>query len=104
MSVYRLSHQAEQDLNEIADHIANYNPKAADDVVDALLRTLQTLAANSRIGQSRDDLRRGLHVFPAKRPAQNYIDCYFIIEGGIEVATVLHGRRDWFGLLERGDR
>lgn len=104
MNVVRLSHQAEEDLNEIADYIANSNPHAADDVIEALFRTLQTLAANSGIGQSRDDLRPGLHVFPARHPAHNYVVCYFLIEGGIEVATVLHGRRDWLGLFERGER
>ena len=26
MNVFRLSHQAEEDLNEIADYIANSNP------------------------------------------------------------------------------
>ena len=104
MSVYRLSHQAEEDLNEIADYIADSSPQAADEVIEALFQTLQTLAANCGIGQSRDDLRPGLHVFPARHPAQNYVICYFLIEGGIEVATIVHGRRDWLGLFERGVR
>ena len=38
MSVYRLSHQAEEDLNEIADYLANSNPWAADDVIEAFSR------------------------------------------------------------------
>ncbi len=73
-------------------------------MIEALFQTLQTLAANSGIGQIRDDLRPEPHVFPARQPAQNYVVCYFLIEGGIEVATSLHGRRDWLGLLERGER
>ena len=73
-------------------------------MIEALFQTLQTLAASSGIGQSRDDLRLGLHVFPAKHFAHNYVICYFLIEGGIEVATIVHGRRDWLGLFERGVR
>ena len=104
MSTYRLSKQAEEDLEKITDDIAADNPAAAEEVIEAILRSLQTLARSPGIGQCRDDLRPGLHVFPAKRPAQNYVICYTPIDDGIEVTTVLHGRRDWFGLFERGER
>jgi toxin ParE1/3/4 len=104
MSSYRLSLQAESDLDEIAEHIAANNPDAAERVLDALCETLITLARSPGIGQLREDLRPGLRVFPAMRPAHNYVIFYYVVAEGIEVATVLHGHRDWLGLFERGER
>lgn len=52
----------------------------------------------------REDLRHGLRVFPAKRPAHHYVIFYYAIPQGIEVVTVLHGHRDWIGLFEQGER
>ncbi|MEZ6059361.1 MAG: type II toxin-antitoxin system RelE/ParE family toxin [Planctomycetaceae bacterium] len=104
MSRYRLSRQADDDLEAIADWIARQNPAAADKVLDALLGSIRNLARNHGSGSLRDDLRPGLRIFPAKRPAQNYVICYYEIPDGIEVSTVLHSRRDWIGLFERGNR
>jgi len=104
MSRYRLSRQADEDLDEIATFISNESPQAAEDVLNAMYDTLVSLANHPDIGLSRDDLRPGLNVFPARRPANNYVICYYLIPEGIEVATILHGRRDWAGLFERGER
>ncbi|MEZ6054851.1 MAG: hypothetical protein R3C02_26355 [Planctomycetaceae bacterium] len=41
-----------------------------------------------------DDLRPNLRLFPA---AQNYVICYYPLKDGIEIATIIHGRRDWAG-------
>jgi toxin ParE1/3/4 len=104
MSCYRLSRQADADLDEIAEHIAADNADAADRVLNALSETFVALARSPGIGQRREDLRPGLRVFPATRPAHNYVVFYYPIPDGIEVATVLHGHRDWIGLFEQGER
>jgi len=41
-------------------------------------------------GTRRDELRRGLRTFPVG----SYLVFYFIVEDGIEIVRVLHGRRD----------
>lgn len=104
MSRYRLARQAEADLDEIVDYISVDNPDAALRVLDALQATFRSLASHPGIGQKRDDLRPGLRVFPGGSPAHRYVVCYYSINDGIEIATVIHGSRDWRGLFLRGER
>jgi len=101
MSHYRLSRQADQDLDEIAEYIARESPDAAWRVLEGLHDTLVLLSKNPDLGRLRDDLRPNLRLFPA---AQNYVICYYPLRDGIEVATIIHGRRDWAGLFERKER
>lgn len=102
MSIYRLSRQADQDLDGIADVIAEHNPSAAVRMLDALYDTFRSLAGSPGIGQRRDDLRANLHVFPGRRPAHNYVIFYYPIPDGIEVAAIIHGRRDWVAMWMHG--
>lgn len=44
MSKYRISRQADTDLEGIADYIADFNPTAASDVLDTLHNTFAFLA------------------------------------------------------------
>lgn len=101
MSRYRLSRQADADLDSIAEYIARENPDAALHVLEGLHDTLLLLAKNPDLGRLRDDLRPNLRLFPA---AQNYVICYYPLKDGIEIATIIHGRRDWAGLFERRQR
>ncbi|REJ89134.1 MAG: type II toxin-antitoxin system RelE/ParE family toxin [Planctomycetota bacterium] len=103
MRDYQLSRQADRALDDIADHIARDNPAAAKRVTTAIVETFKTIAANPGIGQSCDHLREGLRVFPAKEPAQNYIVFYYEATDCIEIIAVLHGARDWQGMLGRGE-
>lgn len=104
MSIVRLSKQAEHDLDQIADWIAEHNPQAAVHVLNSLEETFRILAANPGIGRRREDLRPNLRVFPGKSPANNYVICYFPFDMGIQIATVIHARRDWIGMFERDER
>ncbi len=104
MSLYRLSRQADADLDDIADYVAADSPRAAIGILGALHDAFQTLAASPEIGNLRDDLMPSLRMFSPKRPASNYIIFYYVILDGIEVSDVIHGARDWVTLFSRGER
>jgi toxin ParE1/3/4 len=105
MSRYRLSRQADIDLDHIAADVAAFNVRAALRVLDTLHEAFQTLAANPEIGAVRDDLMPNLRLFSPRRPASNYIIFYYeLLGGGIEISDVVHGARDWAPLFTRGPR
>jgi plasmid stabilization system protein ParE len=56
MNPYILTHFAEQDLNDIWDHIAMDNLDAADRVHQRLESAMRKLAKTPRIGHFREDL------------------------------------------------
>ena len=101
---YRLSHQALADLEEIADHLGDQNASAADRVLEELLRTFQSLAANPELGTRREDLYSGIRLFVPPKPAGNYAVFYYPVSDGVEVSDVIHAARDWVGLFSRGER
>ena len=104
MSCYRLSRLANADLEEIVDFIAAENPEAAVHVLEKLHETFALLAREPGVGLLRDDLHRNLRIFTPSRPAHNYVVFYYPIPDGIEVADVIHARRDWIGMFTRGER
>jgi toxin ParE1/3/4 len=106
VSSYRLSRQADNDLDEIAAYIAADNPVAAKRVSTAIIRTIQFLAKHPQSGMSTSVLKSGLRVFPARRPAHNYVILYYMNESErcIDVSDIVHGARDWGGMVLRGDR
>jgi toxin ParE1/3/4 len=81
---------AEADFDAIADHIARADPTAAAKLITRMKRLAALIASRPRIGRPREDLRAGLRSFPV----ESYILFYRIVDDGIEVARVLHGRRD----------
>lgn len=82
--------QAEEDLLEIAFHIAQDNPKAAVSLLERIERICALIVASPEIGRRRRDLGPQLRSFPVDR----YVIFYFPTKRGIEVARVLHGARD----------
>ena len=104
MKKYRIATQARQDLNEISDDIGERNFPAAERVLKAWRETFSVLAAQPGIRMGRDDLNEGLHVFPGKRPANQYVICYYRIDDGIEISTILYGMQDWEKMFVRGER
>jgi plasmid stabilization system protein ParE len=96
---YRLSQLANAALDEIADD----NPAAAERVIEALWETFDFLSGNPKSGKRRDDLRAGLRVFPARRPAHSYVVLYYETEEFVEINSVVHGARNWELMASRGD-
>jgi toxin ParE1/3/4 len=91
----RLSHLADRDLDSIRDWIATQNPTTANDVIEKVFATLELLATQPLLGQSRADLAEGLRAFTV-RP---YIVIYYPMDSGIHVARIVHGARDYPALF-----
>jgi toxin ParE1/3/4 len=90
MSEYRLTQEARQDLDEIWLYIAEDNPPAADDLLDALYERFVLLAQQPFLGRARPELAPNLRSFPVG----NYVIFYRPIDDGVEIARVLRGSRD----------
>ena len=95
MKRFRLSRQADADLDEIADYIADHNPSAAGKQIDVFFERFAMLAANPLMGEAWDRLRVGLRAFVVG----NYIIFYVPLEDGIEVERIIHGARDFESLF-----
>ena len=90
MSRFRLARQADADLDEIAEYIADRNPGAALRQLDVLYEKFLLLATQPFLGQSCDNLRPNLRAFTVG----SYVIFYVPLEDGVEVERVLHGSRD----------
>ncbi|KAA1258382.1 Plasmid stabilization system protein [Rubripirellula obstinata] len=99
MNRYRLAIAAVADLDEIAD-----GPSNAVAILEALRSTFQVLADHPNVGTLREDLLPGIRVFSPPRPANDYVVLFYPMPGGIEVANVIHGSRDWITMFSSGGR
>lgn len=90
MTTYRLARRARQDLLNIWQYIASDNEQAADQFIDLVRQHFEILGRNPRVGRRRDELRRGYRSFPVG----NYLILYRIIDSGVCVMRVVHGRRN----------
>jgi toxin ParE1/3/4 len=90
MSLYRLSKEAEQDLEDLWVYLAKRNDIAGDRQVAKLLDRFPMLAQFPTMGVSQDRLLEGLRSFPVKP----YIIFYILIPDGIEILRIIHQSRD----------
>jgi toxin ParE1/3/4 len=90
MSLYFLSPQANQDLQEINDYLFAGNPDVADRLLTLITQKLDTLAQFSSMEGRRDELLSALRSFPV----DDYLIFYRPIAEGIEVVRVVNGYRD----------
>ncbi|HUS91976.1 MAG TPA: type II toxin-antitoxin system RelE/ParE family toxin [Phycisphaerae bacterium] len=95
MPTVLLTDQAEADLEEVLDYVAQDDPAAAEDLLNRLVEVMHTLADHPHAGRAREELARGLR----SRPVGSYVIFYRPMEGGIRVVRVLHGARDLPELL-----
>ncbi|MCH8827727.1 MAG: type II toxin-antitoxin system RelE/ParE family toxin [Chloroflexi bacterium] len=84
------SPEAQQDLTQIHDYIAQDSPDAALRLIVSLEQHCQTIAENPMIGQSRPELLHALRSFAAG----SYIIFYRPTDDGIYILRVIHGARD----------
>jgi toxin ParE1/3/4 len=87
---YRLTIEAEKDLDEITDFIAADNPKAALRLIDGIEARCQALADMPGMGRGREELAPNLRSSHVGK----YIIFYRPEDQGIEVIRVIHGHRD----------
>ncbi len=92
---FRLTPQAEADIEATALYIAEDNPPAARRWYDSLLERCRLLGENPGMGVARFDVRPELRTFPVG----NYLILYRRIDTGVEIIRVLHGARQWEDLL-----
>ncbi len=90
MNRFRLSQQAEQDLEDIWVFLTQQDELFADKQIAQILDRFPMLSQFPNMGKQRDDLLAGLRSFPV----QPYIVFYTKIAEGIEVVRVLHQARD----------
>ncbi len=90
MSGCKFAIQANQDLDEIFDYIAQDNPPAAARWVYSLEEKCRMLSDTPGLGRRRNDLAPSLRGFPVG----NYVIFYRPMPDGIEILRVLHGARD----------
>ena len=90
MSEVVLSELAETDLTDIWVFVAQDNAEAADRLLDHIHEKCQFLAGSPKAGRQRPELDPSIRSFVAG----SYVIFYRESAKGIEVARVLHGRRD----------
>ncbi len=90
MNQVKIAEEAEADLLEIWIFTAQDNVEAADQLLDRIYGTCQTLARSPNMGRDRSDLARGVRSFPVG----TYLIFYRKARRGIEIARILSGFRD----------
>ncbi len=95
MSEVVLSELAEADLTDIWVFVAQDNAEAADRFVDQLHEKCRLLAGSPKAGRQRPELDPSIRSFAVG----HYVIFYRASANGIEVARLLHGRRDIPSLL-----
>ena len=90
MNRYRLSQQAEKDLEDIWIYLAQQDELGADLQMVRLLDRFPMLAQFPNMGRQRNELLTGLRSFPVKP----YIIFYIILLERVEIVRVLHQSRD----------
>lgn len=86
----RFSPAAERDLEEIADFIAQDNPRRALSFVVELRQAASAIEDNPLAWPERADLLAGLRM----RPFGRYLIFYRTGENGVRIERILHASRD----------
>lgn len=95
---YFLSRDAFQDLDDLWDYIAEESVPAADRLIARLFEAFEELARNPRMGHKREDLTKFPVLF---WPVGNYLVIYRTKQRLIQIAAVVHGKRDIPAFLRR---
>jgi toxin ParE1/3/4 len=91
MTALRYRPEALDDLDDIWNYIAGYDPVAANNYMDGLAASVARLAAFPHSGRSRDDLMRGLRSLGYRR----HVTFYLVVLGRVEIVRVQHASRDF---------
>jgi toxin ParE1/3/4 len=95
MAVVEWKEQAEEDLIDIWNYIAQDNLQAADDLLDEIDAKALLLAVNPYLGAARPDIAPELRYSLVGR----YLILYRVVTDGIQVVRVVHGARKLSDLL-----
>ena len=87
---FRLSPLAEQDLEEIWSYVAeDASLTIADRLIDAIFRRFELLVEQPRMGRHRPEFGDGVRSVVV----ESYV-VYYRDDTDVQIARVLHGRRD----------
>ncbi len=89
--------KAQQDFQEIHDYIAKDNIDAAADFIKRLQQRCGELCEMPGMGRKRDDLAAGMR----SSTVSDYLVFYRVLNGILEIAHVLHGRRNLKKVFEQ---
>jgi toxin ParE1/3/4 len=94
---YRLSPQAEADLEDIAFYVflESGSLEIADRLIESITERFLLLEAHPRAGRARDDLRPGIRGFPVGE----YVVLYRVAGKDVVIVRVARGSRDLDALL-----
>ncbi len=92
---FRYSPQAENDIEEISNFIAQDNYRAAMNWIDAIEQKCDRLVDMPKLGISLGNARQNARMISMGK----YIILYRETKTGIEIARVVHGARQWQDLL-----
>lgn len=91
MPEYRLRPKARADIEDIWNYTCRtWSVQQARHYVCGLRDVCIDLAENPGIGKIRDELYRGLRVYPSGK----HLIFYLTVENGIDVVRILHERMD----------
>ncbi len=97
MPVYKFTEKAEGDLATLVDYtLEAWGAAQAAKYIDGLEVLAETLAQTPDLGKARDDLHKGLIVFPYKR----HLLFYRKERHGITIVRILHDGMDTFRHFE----
>src|SRR5436853_7888597 len=88
---YRVSEEAERDLDEILLYWANRaSLEAADRIIDRITERFWLLGEHPNAGKPTGNIARGVKCFPAGK----YLIYYRNTRGGTDILNIFHGARD----------
>lgn len=91
MTEYRLRPKAQSDIEGIWDYsYRTWGVQQANSYLAGLRDVCTELAGNPNLGKSRDDLYKGLRVYPSGK----HLVFYLTTGKGIDIVRVLHERMD----------
>lgn len=96
---YRVTKQAEKDLDEIYLYWARRaTPETADRLIDSILDRFWLLGEYPDAGKRSDDIAAGVKCFPAGK----YLIYYRATRRGTDILHVFHGARDQGSAFKAG--
>lgn len=98
MSVYKISLEASQDLNEIFDYFATVSVEAGERFVRDFEKKCQNLQRFPFMGRSYAELEPSLRGLPI----DGHIILYRPVEQGIEIVRVVSGYQDLDSIFSEG--
>ena len=98
MKRYRVSKDAERDLDEIFVYWAKRTSvEVADRLIDAIAERFWLIGGNPRCGRACGDIAPGVRCFPAGK----YLVYYRKVRQAVEILHVFHGAHDQTRVLKK---